>query len=393
MRFFFLMFAPILAAPAFAQGEIKTDFDAEMTLVLAASEDNEDGPETKGALAEVSISTGAEYLMQNGVEISGHLTFRAQTDHAARPGFAGAIVDCPPADAACASLNGAAVRGAFSRLSTLGAADETGGMGSLEAAFIAIDGGWGEVVIGRDQGIGQRFYEGGPTVFGLARSSDPILDPFGISLSRTKNDISSTAEKISYVTPRILGFRAGASYTPDASVRRLDLNTSYRRAGVAEPELGEAFEIGLQGYRHLRQADLRLRGSLTWSNAQVENPLYDDVDTVSAGVDIERRDAFRLGVSYLQSGNGGHGDYESLAAGASYWLGDWALTVSGDTSSDETINLEGWSATVGASRELSDNVEISVGYRRGETEYFNIASGAYDRFSRDGVLLEVRIRK
>lgn len=393
MRFFFLMFAPILVLPAFAQGEIKTDFDAEVTLILAVSDENDEGPETKNALGEVSVSAGAEYLMQNGVEISGRLTFRAQTDHPARPGFAGAVVNCPPENAGCISLNNGAVRGAFSRLSTLGTGDETGSMGSLEAAFLAIDGGWGEVVIGRDQGIGQRFYEGGPTVFGLARSTDPILDPFGISLSRTKNDISSTAEKISYVTPRILGVRVGASYTPDASVRRLDLNTGYRRAGVEEPELGEAFEIGLQGYRHLREADLRVRGALTWSNAQVDNPLYEDVDTVSAGLDIERRDDFRVGVSYLQSGNGGLGDYESLAAGASYWMGDWELTVAGDISSDDTINLEGSTATIGASRDLSDNVAISLGYRRGETRYFNTAKGADDSFSRDGVLLEVRIRK
>lgn len=393
MRFIFLMFAPFLAFPGFAQTEFQTSLDADMTLILAGSDETDLGPETRNTLAEVSLRPRAEYLLQNGVEISGNLTFRAQTDHPARPGFAGAIVDCPAINPNCPSLAGHAVRGGFSRLSSIGAADETGPRGSLEAAFMAVDGGWGELVIGKDQGVGQRFYEGGPMVFELARNSDPALDPFGTSISRTRNDISSNAAKISYVTPRILGVRAGVSYAPDASARGLELDTKTIRTGVLEPDLDESIELGLQASRHLREADLRLRGSLTWSNAQVSGPYYDDVETVSAGLDVERRDTFRFGLSYLNSTNGGMGDYQSYAAGASVFVRDWEFRAATDVSKDDLVNIEGWSATIGLARNLTEHVGLTLGYRLSETDYFDVGTTQNETLKKNGVLLEVRIRK
>ena len=258
MRIFFLMFLTSLVFSASAEDLVELETNAELTLILAVGDNDSSVREPQNAMAEVAISTTASKILQNGAEVSGHLAFRAQTDHPARPGFSGAIYDCPPALAACPSIAGQGVRGAFSRIGSLGATDETGPRGSLELAYISVDGGWGEVGLGRDSGVGARFYEGGPTVFTLARDHDPILDPTGLVIARTRNDISSTAEKISYVTPRLLGVRAGISYTPDASVRRLDLNTDYSSAGIIEPELDDAVEVGLQGSRLLRKADLRV---------------------------------------------------------------------------------------------------------------------------------------
>ncbi len=393
MRVFFLMFVPIFAGTASAQGAFEHEFDADLTVVTAFSNDGDSTPETENLMAEASVSLGGAYLLDNGVEVSGRLTFRAQTDYSSRPGFAGTLIDCPPELEACPSVEGDGLRGAFSRLSSTGADMDAGGRGSLEAAYVAIDGGWGEVVFGRDQGIGQRFYEGGPTVFSLARSTNPILDPFGSSLTRTKNDISSIAEKVSYVTPRILGVRAGGSYTPDADVRSLDLDTSRRQTGILEPELGDVWEAGLQGARYLRDADLRVRASLTWSEAEVKSSVYDNVTTVSLGGEIERDDKFRIGVSYLDSDNGGLGRYDSLAAGATVWQGPWALTISADQAKDRTVRLDGHNLNIGVSRDVNDFVSFSTGYRISKTDYIDVAAGAERTLDQSGVLLEVRIRK
>ena len=76
MRFFFLMFVPFLSAEAVAQTDIEWDFDADLTIVaVPGGEDS--GPEVRNGLTEISVSTDAEYLFQNGVELSGRLTFRA----------------------------------------------------------------------------------------------------------------------------------------------------------------------------------------------------------------------------------------------------------------------------------------------------------------------------
>ena len=392
MRIFFLMFLVSIPLPALAQEAWDTDFAADLTVVTGIFNDDQ-ATEPKNGMGEVSLTASTSRVLENGVKLTGSLTFRAQNDHPVRPGFAGAPVLCPPADPACASLNGQGLRGGFSRLSTVGFSDDAGARGSLERAYLEVDGGWGALSVGRDSGIAARFFEGEPTVFSLARTRDPILDPTGINAVRTRNDISSSAAKVSYVSPRILGVRAGLSYTPDASVRSLDLETSRNAPGVIEPELEDAIEVGLQASRLVRSMDLRFRGSLTWSDAGVETPIYDDIETVSFGLDVERSDAFRLGFSVLESTNGGLGDYSSLGIGAEYNIADWVIGINGAQADDGTIGLETRSATVGLSRELNDVVGLSVGYRTTHTELDAAPIGWTDNIDQQGVLLELRIRK
>tara|TARA_Y100000052_G_scaffold22006_1_gene22406 strand:+ start:3333 stop:4514 length:1182 start_codon:yes stop_codon:yes gene_type:complete len=393
MRIFFLIFLASVPFTSHAETEWETDLDADLTLVAGFFNDDE-AIETKPGQAEVSISGSASHVFENGLKLTTNLTFRGQIDHPSRPGFAGAIIECPPATAQCADNgSGQALRGAFSRLSTEPFNSDVGPRGSLERAYVELDGGWGSVTLGRDDGVAARFYEGSPTMFRLARDRDPILDPTGINAVRTRNDISSTAEKASYVTPRILGVRAGISYTPDASVRRLDLDTKIKAPNVIEPELDDAIELGLQASRLFREADLRARASLTWSQANSASAFYDDTETVSGGLEIERRDQFRVGISALNSNNGGYGDYSSLTLGGEYTIGDWNLGIHGSRAEDETIHLKSESLTFGVSRNLNENVGLSVGYRTGRTELAATPTGISDNIDQQGVLLELRIRK
>lgn len=393
MRIFFLMFLAGMPFTSDAETAWETDLDADLTLVTGFFDDDE-AVKTKPGQGEVSVSGSTSHVFNNGVEFSANFTFRGQIDHPARPGFAGSVVDCPPIAPECANDgNGQALRGSFSRLSTQSFAGDVGPRGSLERAYVEFDGGWGALSIGRDDGVASRFYEGSPTVFTLARDRDPVLDPTGINAVRTRNDISSTAEKVSYVTPRLLGLRAGISYTPDASVRRLDLDTKISAPNVVEPELDDAIEVGLQASRLFREADLRARASLTWSQANSANSFYDDTETVSGGLEIERRDSFRVGVATLNSNNGGFGDYSSLSIGGEYTVGDWDLGINGAQSEDKTIGLKSESLTFGVSRELNENVGLSAGYRTSRAEIASTPTGYSDNVDQHGVLLELRIRK
>ena len=394
MRFLFLMFVPFWTLEAASQGQVETDFGADLIVLTGVFDDSDTEIDAEPVLMELSLTGDAEYLFDNGVEVSGHLTFRAQTDHPARSGFAGALLDCPPSDSNCRNIEGQGVRGAFSRLSSTGVRDEDQDIqGSLELAYVMIDGSWGELVVGRDQGVAQRFYEGGPTVFNAGRGTNPILDPMGIAISRTRNDISSTAEKVSYVTPRLLGVRAGVSVTPDASVERLDLDTHTATVGVLEPEIEGVVEAGLQASRHLRDADLRLRGSLTWSNTNLTSPAaYEDMNTFSVGVDVERRDEFRLGASLLTSDNGGQGDYQSAAIGGSYIYDAYELKLSADSTKDDTINLDGWGVSVGAGRQINDHLELTLGYKASEVTVPEAETSTRRSIFKQGVLLEISIR-
>lgn len=391
MRVLFFILSACVAPSAIADEPIEWTAETELTLVAGAFSD-EARPEPRSGMGEISLSAGAAKLFDNGVEVSVNGTFRAQTDHPRRAGFAGQPVSCPASSAECPAFGVFAPRGGFSRLTLGGPTPDIGGRGSLESLYLTVDGGWGELTLGRDTGVANRFYEGGRTVFRLASSSDPILDPTGLVTSRTRNDISSTAEKVSYTTPRILGVRAGISVTPDASVRRLDLTTNTNTHVVLEPELGQVVEVGLQGSRLLRDADLRVRGSLTYSRAEIERAPYTDMDTVAFGFEVERRDVFSLGVSGLNSSNGGLGDYTSFAIGGSYELGAWSLGADIAVSEDESLNLEGQSFSLGLSRDLNETISLTIGYQNAEitTPLPGIVNETDTK--QEGVLLEVRIR-
>ena len=393
MRIFFLMF---LASTPFAQtaaAETEYEFNSDFTLVTSLLSDESSAVESQGIMGEASFDGSASRVLENGAAISANFAWRVQSDHPDRAGFAGHIVECPPTLTTCPNLNGQGVRGAFSRLSTLAYADEAGPIGSLERAYIEIDGGWGALSLGRDEGVGARFYEGGPTVFTLARDHDPILDPSGINAARVRNDISSIAAKVSYVTPRILGLRAGLSYTPDAAVRGLDLNTDRSASGVAEPELSDVVEVGLQFSRLFQSADLRVRSSLTWSQAGSDTSLYEETSTTSFGLEFERRDAFRAGFSVLSSDNGGHGDYTAVSAGGEWYFGDWRVGLNGTRAEDETLGFVARSTTIGVSHPVNELIDVTLGYRDSDVDYNYTISGAENFATHSGVLLEVRIRK
>lgn len=393
MRIFFLMFLAGMPLASAAIAETEYDFDTDLTLVASILSDESEGVETEGLMRELSFGGSASQVLENGVEVSGNFAFRLQSDHPNRAGFSGHIIECPPAFAGCPSLNGQGVRGAFSRISTLSFTDEAGPRGSLERAYIEIDGGWGALGIGIDEGVGARFYEGGPTVFTLARDHDPILDPTGINGARVRNDISSIGAKVSYVTPRILGLRAGLSYTPDAGTRGLDLDTDRRAPGVIEPELDDVIEVGLQFSRLLRSADLRVRSSLTWSQANSASSFYSDTSTTSFGLEFERRDVFRVGFSLLSSDNGGFGDYSALSAGGEWYVDGWAIGVNGVRAEDDAIGFTSQSVTVGASHEINDMIDFTIGYRDSETDFDLVNFSAQNSATLSGVLLEVRIQK
>ena len=393
MRIFFLMFLASLAVSESAIAQTEYEFDAELTVVGAVSDEDSAPTDTENLMGELSASGSASRVLENGVEVTGNITLRVQSDHPSRPGFAGSVLTCPPTISNCPSLQGNGVRGAFSRLSNLPFTDDVGPRGSIERAYIEIDGGWGALTLGKDAGVGARFYEGGPSVFALARGNDPILDPTGMNAIRLRNDISSSAAKVSYVTPRILGVRGGVSYTPDASVRTLDLDTQLTAAGLLEPELDDAMEIGLQAYHFFRSADLRVRGSLTWSQANSASPFYDDTQTTSFGFEIEKRDVYRVGASTLTSSNGGNGDYDSLQAGGEFYVGEWRLGANAARAEDDTIQYVMSSITVGASHEINDHVDMTIGYRASEGQFGAFIPGAENEFAADTVLLEFRIRK
>ncbi|HBQ49254.1 MAG TPA: hypothetical protein DD728_10285, partial [Hyphomonas atlantica] len=111
--------------------------------------------------------------------------------------------------------------------------DEVDLRAELEEAYVYIDGGYGEVRLGRDEGVAARFQENAPSVFSTLALGRQSLDPTGIDMVTTRHDLTGPSAKLSYATPRLVGIRAGLSFTPKADVRGLDRDADRNLPGVA----------------------------------------------------------------------------------------------------------------------------------------------------------------
>lgn len=380
-------------AAAVAQAGWETEFDSEAVIVLAPGFDDEGEtvPTPQDVLFELSARWSAERVLDNGVEIGARATFRVQRDHVARPGFAGTPFPAPAVQPVA--------RGAFSGLAAGPEAAETGSRAGVESAFVYARGGYGEVSLGRDTGVAARFHEGEVGVFSHARIADPWLDPSAIALTRTRNDLTGRAAKLSYTTPRLIGLRAGLSFAPEVADGGLDRSVDLTTPGVTTPELENAVEAGLNFSRRLRASGVRVRAGLGYSRADIANPAAapafgDKVEAWSAGTEISAGDV-RLGLAWLGSDEGVSGaDYEAWTLSAATELGAWTVSAGVSGAGADLAGADGRGYSLGARRALNEVISVAIGYQAFEADPAGTTLAALPQsgVERDGIVIEITLR-
>ncbi|MEE2879223.1 MAG: porin [Pseudomonadota bacterium] len=363
-----------LSPLAYAQSApIEFESDLEAVTVLAAFHDTKPGMDSEDILYEISLDNRIKKVLENGVQIGGRLTLRGQRDHPSRPGFLG---DFGPG-------TGPAQTGAYSGFSQAEMPADTGARGQLEAAYLEIEGGYGELRLGRDRGVSARFFEGAPHVLSHASIANAYLDPDGIKVVRTNHDLTGPSAKISYATPRILGLRAAASFTPDPDAAGLDRNI--RDSGV---EMSNAAEFALNLSRRLPSSGVRLETALAWSTAEVDSQASaarDRVSTFSAGGNLEF-DSFEIGGSWLKSNNGfDAADYTAWEIGIATEIGETELSLNYGEADDDLAQLTGDGISLAAKRDITAGLELAVAYQD-ET-----LSAAADEYGGRGIVVEITL--
>lgn len=329
----------------------------EAVVVFSPARDDAVSVEAEIFLTDLKADLRAERVLENGAEIGLQLGGRVQLDHPQRSGFSGqlgggALSDTSPAP-----------RGAFTGLTAGGAAEDSGVRAAFETAFAYIDGGYGELLIGRDIGVARRFHEGAESVFRRHTAINPSLDTSGLASVLTRNDLSGPAAKVSYTTPRLLGVKLGASYAPRANIRGLDRDPGRRVAGVEEPRLENIAEAAINVSRRLREYDTRISGYGAFSRADVETGPWrlaaGTVEVWSAGGRIER-DGLSFGADWLTTDNGG-GRYSawSVSASAEKFGFDWSTSFG--RSDDSLLETIGRGASFGVSKRYFQQIRIGIG--------------------------------
>ena len=363
----------------------ETKIDAE---IAVAGSTAEGAPVTY--LGAFGLSTNR--VLDSGLEIGAVGRVEVQRDYPGRAGFSGV-----PDGGAGGGSEG--WQGAFSALATGAEREHVGPRGQLEQAYVYAEGGYGEVRLGRDKGVAARFHEGAPSVFVKASTANPVLDPTGQAYVRTDHDLTGPALKLSYASPRILGVRAGASFTPTADVRGLDRDPARKVGGNPQVSVESASEVAVNVSRKLRESGVRLQAALAYSLADVSSAItpdiYGTVETWSAGASAEF-DTLTIGASLLNSDNGvetGPGDYSAWTLGVTKQAFSLDFGVDYGKASDDLTGLETKSWSFGAAKELREGMRIAGGYRSQTVRYRRVGLVPLppNRDSADGIVLEITL--
>ena len=356
---------------------------ASLTVALSPGRDDSAGREAEVVTADLKGELQFERVLENGAEIGVWIGGRLQRDHPERAGFSGQI------GPNTAIFDGLAPRGAFTGL-TLGGVDEDNDVRvQLETGFIYIDGGYGQLLAGRDTGVARRFHEGAPSVFNLHTVTNARLDTSGIATLLTRNDLTGPAAKISYASPRLLGLRLGASYTPRANVSGVDRDPDLEVSGVNEPRLENGLEAAFNFRHRFREWGVSAESYGAYARAELETgPLRLNTGTVEVWSTGGRLawDNLEFGADWLTTDNGA-GRYRAWSVGAQSRL--FEIDVSGEfgRSFDDITGIDGRAWSVGASKEFWEKLTITAGIQRQELLSTGLENGAST-----GPVLEMTLR-
>ena len=390
--------------PAFAQ-ETDGEWKADVVFTLAGSfveEETPLAPAADGVMASGLLSVSRADTFENGLTLSWRGAVRYDRDAPSRPAFAGVVGNCPASEPLCPRVaSGAGYLSPVSPATGLvaggGQVDEEGFV-AVEAASVTLAGPWGDGVIGLDSGAATRLDARAPLVMQRLSAVSPGLDATGLGVTRARNDVTGSSLKATYLSPRWIGFRVGASYTPKADERSADFDPGFAGPGRAGAELESVWEGAASFARQFAEQDLRVRAALTYVSADAGSGLagFGSYEAWGAGLELEHG-GFTGGVRWLSSNNAwesGNGDYEAWEAGLVHNSGEWRVGVEGGWAEDRLTGIEGSSWLVGASKHINAFVDLGVAWTQAEADMPVLLgpTPSHTNASNDGLVVELTVR-
>ena len=392
------------APAAFAQADPEGwKLEARLTVAGTAIDDETPlAPAGDGPLGSGSLTLSRADTFENGLTLEWRGEVRIDRDAASRPAFAGVLGDCPATDAGCPRV---ATSGGFlspvspaTGLAPDGPLADEEAFATVEGASVSLSGAWGEGVLGLDSGVAARLDARAPTVLQRASAFSPGLDPTGLVTTRARNDVTGPSFKVSYMSPRWIGFRLGASFTPEADQRSADFDPGFGGAGLATADLEDIWEGAVSFDRRFQPSGVRIRAALTYSMASASSGLagFGDYEAWGAGLELERG-AWTGGLRWLSSNNAwdsGNGDYEAWEAGLVHQGDEWRFGIEGGWSEDSLSGTEGASWLVGASRKITEHLDLGVAWTSAEADLPVLLgpSASHRNARNEGLVFELTVR-
>jgi hypothetical protein len=318
-----------VASPAFADDAVKVEVDGEAVAVAGVSKGK------ARADADATIRLKGSTVMRNGLEVgavvSGRLDRQAPNQMYAGGRYSSLLIGGP--------------RGIGPLTSDA----------YLQSAYGYARGGFGQINIGRDQGVGRTLSVTAPTIFRTFTVNDWRTDLSGLNDVHTVNDFSGYSTKVSYMPPAnflggaLGGLQLGVSYSPQlahcgedlcAPEDRLTISPNGRLL-MSASQWEDVVEAALYYQKELKVSNkdgimLGVGASYVGANedARVVSTAFDDYRAYSLGVNLGFR-GFTVGGSVKSTNSGlavaDDDGYLAFDAGVTFRTGedkgDWGFML------------------------------------------------------------------
>lgn len=316
--------AGLTAGAAYAADPVEIDVEGSASLVAGVS----DGDGDADVNAEVKV-TGST-ILNSGLELGASAEARLDADQPPQM-FAG---------------------GRYSSL-LIGGPRGVGPLDSdlyLQGAYAYAKGSFGQLIVGRDQGVARMLAVTSPTIFTAVNVNDWQTDLSGLNDVHTVNDFTGYSTKITYMPPAnflggvLGGLQLGVSYSP--TLKNCGDRLCAPEAGFIIAPDGtmlteasnweDAIEAALYYQKPIKIGGDRLLIGIGASyvtadeDALADLPLYDDYESYSFGLNLAYR-GITLGGSIKNTNAGlasvGDNEYLAFDAGITFRTGEDAGDV------------------------------------------------------------------
>lgn len=235
---------------------------------------------------------------------------------------------------------------------------------NADETFIFMEAGFGLLQLGRTAGAEDEMALGADTI----AAGTGGIDGDTVNLGETQIIGSEDAAKISYFTPRLVGFQAGLSFTPDTGDNEGNAND------IDEDEELEDLEnhigLGLNFVGAL--GDVQIGLAAVGSHGDSEDPERNDLDAFSVGGTLGLDD-IELGASYGK--NNEADDFQFATVGGTVSIGEANVGI-GYNYLDEQVDGITHVIALSGDIEFLEGVELQgdVSYADPEGRRTNIAS-------------------
>ena len=205
---------------------------------------------------------------------------------------------------------------------------------NADETVLAFWGGFGRAELGREDGAADNMFLGGEDF--QAGTGGVDGDAANLNFGDTSVADSGDAAKVTYFTPRVGGFQAGASFTPDTG--------DNQGSNDVDDDFEDHVELGLNFTTAAAGADVTVSGVASVGNGETNQQ---DLEDYGIGVGLEFA-GLGVGGSYILKQEVNEGD--AFVLGAKYGFGPANVSVGFDRSNPDvgdTVNVYVVSADYG----------------------------------------------